>query len=429
MLLITGILAVSVSSTQGAKLGEHLSLTFTERFRLVTWDNAITLDEAAGATRTFTRHRTQLGVFWTPRTRVTVGLQLANEFRYYAAPSTVDFNLDEVFVDQAYLKLSDRSRELWALTFGRQNIMLGEGFIVMDGHPLDGSRSIYFNAVRFDWRLGPKHRLTAFVSYQEETDTWLPIVHDQDQALVEQPETGVGIYYGGQRGGVDIDGFVVFKRRTSNDSFAFDASTAAVGGRTKAPITATRNLSVVIEAAYQFGECGDHNRRAYGGYAYLEILPHWQVKRWYLPTALTAGVIVLSGDDPETENREDWDPMFARWPKWSESYIYTQINEHAVAWWSNLISLNTTARFALSSRMDFRFDYHHLTAPELSDGPADFAGGKGRTRGDLFIGKLTFRIDHNWTGHLLWEGFMPGDFYFDGADPYAWIRAELMYQY
>jgi hypothetical protein len=30
------------------------------------------------------------------------------------------------------------------------------------------------------------------------------------------------------------------------------------------------------------------------------------------------------------------------------------------------------------------------------------------------------------TGHLLWEHFEPGSFYFDDADAYNWVRVEFM---
>jgi hypothetical protein len=61
-------------------------------------------------------------------------------------------------------------------------------------------------------------------------------------------------------------------------------------------------------------------------------------------------------------------------------------------------------------------------------GPADFVA-PGRTRGNLIIGKLNFEFGKFWSGHLLWEGFLPGDYYFAAADGYNWLRAELMFRY
>ncbi|MCB2229772.1 alginate export family protein [bacterium] len=417
------------SATEAKKINDRWSVNFSERFRLVSWDNAISLDETVDASRTFTRHRSQFGAVWTGSENVGFGLQFANEFRYHVNPTTVDFNFDEIFVDQLYVTLTSPMDQPVTITLGRQNIILGEGFVVMDGHPLDGSRSIYFNAARLDWRPKTGHELTAFASYTKETDELLPVVNKRDQALVEQPEPGMGLYYSGVWSGKDVHAYVVHKRREENSSRPFAAEVTAVGSRLKLPLSHSIDLSLVTEAAYQFGKIEDVDCSAYGGYSYLRYKPAWPVGRFFLPTSVTTRFIYLSGDDPGTADYEGWDPMFARWPKWSESYIYTQVKEAAVAWWTNLISLNVEAQFGLTSRVDLQFNYHHLLAAEKPDPSLDFPGGTGTTRGDLFIGKLTYVFDQYWSGHVLWEGFVPGDFYFEDADSYAWIRAELMYRY
>lgn len=429
MLLAALMINVVAAAAQADKRGERWIITFSERFRLVSWDNAISLDETAEASRAFTRHRTQLGATWSPTPTMLFGMRMTNEFRCYLAPSAVAFHLDEVFVEHLYVKIMRPWHQPVILTLGRQDIMLGEGFMVMDGHPLDGSRSVYFNALRLDWIMRHHQQVTVFASFQEATDDWLPIIHGQNQELVEQPETGLGFYYTGRWKKREIDVYFIHKGLGRNDAIPVSSAINTIGSRVKQPLLKSIDLSAVAEAGYQFGRYGDSGRRAFGGHGYLRYYPGWTAARGFLPSSLAAGVIYLSGDDPDTGNREGWDPMFARWPKWSESYIYTQIKEDAVAWWTNLISLNAAVQFPLSAQINLRLDYHHLTAPRKAATSADFPGGPGVTRGDLFIGKLSFRIDSRWSGHLLWEGFNPGDYYFDGADSYAWIRAELMYQY
>lgn len=424
------VCCIALGGTAAAKdINEQWSITFTERFRLVTWDNAISLDDTASTSRTFTRHRTQLGVTWKPDPILTVGFQLANEFRYHAQPSTTEFDFDEIFIDQLYGTLTRPLDLPVILTLGRQNIILGEGFIMLDGSPLDGSRSIYFNAARLDWEIAANHRLTSIFVYDEETDAWLPVVHEQDQALVEQDEKGGGLYYTGQFHRLTANGYWIYKHRSCNDAIPFGSDINTVGGRIAADLTEKANLKLIAEGALQFGDRGNNDRSAYGGYGYVQYKPGPAQSAFYIPAELRAGVIYLSGDDPSTDEYEGWDPMFARWPKWSESYIYTQIREDGVAWWTNLVSLNARVQFALAEEVDLRFDYHHLSAPESKGVSSGFPGGDGTTRGDLFIGKLMYRFDTHWSGHLLWEGFEPGDYYFDGADSYAWIRTELMFRF
>jgi hypothetical protein len=428
--VIAVLLAMTVVSVSWAgQINRYWTVTFDERMRVETWDNAMSLDETAADSRTYTRNRTRLGATWSPLPNATFGLRLGNEFRYCLAPKNIDFNLNEIFVDQLCVKaiLFEREQRGLTLTIGRQDITLGEGLIVMDGDPLDGSRSGYFNAARLDWTIRPKHLLTAFVSHLEETDSYLPIIHDQHQALVEQPETGIGLRYQGTWYRKEIQGFFVHKASRSNASIPFNSTVNTIGGKILLGVGSVIAIhNVTLEAEYQFGKRGNADRRAFGGHGYFSYFPDWPAP---LPTSFKAGFIYLSGDNPKTNDWEGWDPMFGRWPKWSDSYIYTQIKEDAVAWWTNLASIYAEALFGLTPAVELKFAYHHLMAPQEAEASSDFPGGTGATRGDLFIGKLTYKFDQRWSGHLQWEGFTPGDYYFDGADSYAWIRAELMYQY
>ncbi|MBU0982664.1 MAG: hypothetical protein KKA42_02255, partial [candidate division Zixibacteria bacterium] len=147
------------------------------------------------------------------------------------------------------------------------------------------------------------------------------------------------------------------------------------------------------------------------------------------PQTVTIGAIYLGGDDPETQENEAWDPLFGRWPKWSESYIYTQLREDGVAYWSNLASLYGVLACSPAPGLDFSLSYHHLMASvrsTLTYPDSTVCGGE--TRGNLVIGKLGYRINDRLTGHFLWEGFVPGDYYRDDADGYSWLRAELLCQ-
>jgi hypothetical protein len=160
---------------------------------------------------------------------------------------------------------------------------------------------------------------------------------------------------------------------------------------------------------------------------YFSYRPDWKGAARFLPYSLTAGAIYLSGDKADFNECQDWDPMFARWPKWSESYIYTQINEDQVAYWTNLKSIYISALFKPDKDVRLQFDYFRLGAVQEA-GASDFPGGDGKTRGDLYIGKLSYVFNKKWSGHILWEGFAPGDYYFDNANGYNWLRTELMFK-
>jgi len=399
-------------------------LSFAERFRFVTWDNAINLDKSNSQASTFTRHRTSVTAQWKPTDRIEILAKLTNEFRYYFHPKGKDFSIHEFFFDNLYVQWKDAAGLPVSLKLGRQNINLGEGFVVMDGHPLDGSRSIYFNAARFDFHLGKDKNLIFFYTYQPETDDILPIVNDQDQMLIEQPEEGIGLYYSGKHGRFGFDAYLIRKNILCNDTHAVGSGINTIGSRITVPLM--KNLSITGEGAVQCGTYGDADRSSVGGYCHLD---YGLDEGLFLPKKMTLGAIWLGGDDPETDKWEGWDPLFSRWPKWSESYIYTLIPEYGgrVAYWSNLSSLYGTLEFYPARPVRLTFTYHYLTAPEPSTG-ATFPGGEGHTRGHLFISQMTFRLHRTLSGHLLWETFSPGDFYKSDADDFHWFRCELYYR-
>ena len=288
---------------------------------------------------------------------------------------------------------------------------------------LDGSRSIYFNAARLDVFLERESRIILFYTYQPEVDNLLPVLNDQTQRLVEQPEKGFGFFFLGGLGPVDLDSYYIWKRIVSTGGNPYDSTIHTTGGRMVLPLAGFGSLSA--EGAYQKGTFGPRNRSAYGGYAHMDFL----LNGTFLEKLIFGG-IYLSGDDPETIVWEGWDPLFSRWPKWSESYIYTLIREHGgkVAYWSNLASLYGSAKLELTPDIGLELTFHRLLAPQAAQPDAAFPGGQGHVRGHLFITKLNLKISQCLTGHFLWEAFSPGDYYAASADRYHWIRFELMYK-
>ena len=422
ILSLTVLLSASTIAQNAPKGNVHskIELSFTERFRLVTWDNAISLDETVPAGVSFTRHRTSLMGRWFPTDRLEFGLKWTNEFRYIFVPVNYDFTFDEMFLDQLYVKAGLAPHLPLTVTAGRQNMILGEGFLIMDSSPEDGSRSIYFNAVRFDFELASQRTLTLFYSYQDVEDNALPIINSQDQPLIEQPEEGFGVYFTGQSDPLDLQVYFIRKNIKKRSGSSYPTSEInCLGARAKYALLS--HATATIEAAYQIGKLGDWDRRAFGGYGYLDYKTNWPD---CLPQMVTVGGVFLSGDDPDTDVWESWDPLFSRWPKWSESYIYTLLVENGIAYWHNLASVWGRANFTLSPALKFRLDYHHLMSPQVCSN--SFYWGGGRTRGDLVIGKLMYVLNPRLTGHLLWEHFEPGSFYFDDADAYNWVRVEFM---
>jgi hypothetical protein len=393
---------------------------FSERFRIETWDNSTSLNNSANAGSTYTRNRSIVMGQWLPNEKLEFSLKLANEFRSYMAPTNKQFNIDEVFVDQLYFKWKNIGGTPATLVVGRTNMMFGEGFVIMDGGPLDGSRSGYFNAIRADYQFEPKVNLTAFYSTQHRTDDFLPVINDKSKPLTDQHEKAGALYFDGTFASRNLQAYYIRKDAKSITTKP-KSEINAIGVRTQSPII--KNLSLTFEWAYEFGKMGSAELSAFGGYTYLTWQTGWPQKN---PLALTLGSVYLSGDNPGSTKYEGWDPLYGRWPKWSESYIYTLSKEGGVAYWTNLYSLYGRAQIDIFKNVRFLFDYHHLMAPHAPLAGLTFPGGNGKHRGELGIAKLTYQINKMVSGQLIWENFNPGSYYFSGADAANWMRIEFM---
>jgi hypothetical protein len=404
------------------KAPARFSLIFAERFRFEAWDNVINLDEASGEGSAYTRNKTTLGLRWLAAKGLEVTGKVTNEIRAYMMPKDRAFTWHEIFFDNLFAKWRIPGRLPLTVTAGRQDIFLGEGFIVADGTPLDGSRSFYFNALRLDYDIRPDHKLTFFLHTMDRIDSLLPVVHDQAQALVEQPERALAFYYTGGVQKVKLDAYFIRKSVNAPDPGDVRSRINAWGARAQVPILAP--LVMTAEATVQTGTYGDIGRSAFGGITHLDFTPKWRVP--YLKM-LTLGGIYLSGDDPATAKREGWDPLFSRWPKWSEGYIYTFARESRIAYWSNLNSIYGSLLFDFGGGANATLTLHRLGAARAPLG--EFPGGTGLERGWLRIGRLNFTISRFLSGHLQWEHFEPGDFYRPGASGFNWVRVEFLFKY
>jgi hypothetical protein len=426
----------SFAQTTVSDSSSNFKFGLIERLRIETGDNYISLSKAAKAGTSYNRVKSSVWGDWNPDESFDFNIKLTHEFRTYYAPSTNNFYMNEVFFDQLYVKWKTNAFLNGTLTLGRQNITLGEGFLIAEGTPLDGSRSLYFNAGRYDWNINKKNVITFFGSYSPKQDNILPVINGKDIelsseadgtfTLSEQNEAAGGIYYTGVLSNFNLQSYYILKSYIDPDKALkqVNSNVHTVGSRLNVGLT--KNLSTTFEGAYQFGSYGQYKRSAYGGYWYLDITSGW--KQSFLPKIFTVGTICLSGDKPGTKDMEGWDPIYSRYPKWSDSYVYTFIHESKIGYWSNFISIYSSIKFAVSDNMKFNFDYHHMLAPQ--EGIAtSFISGNGNVRGDLFIGKFNFDISKNVSGRFIWEHFMPGNYYLGSASTYNWSQMEFTFTF
>ena len=418
------ISCLSATSPDAAEAKPKFKVSYSQRIRIETTDNATSLSKESLAGSSYMRQRTSLMVQVYPFRRLETTVKLTNEMRYYFVPESRAYTFDEVICDLVYIKWDSATGLPVNLTLGRQDITLGEGFVVMEGGPLDGSRSGYFNAARVDWQASPKNAFTFVYANQPIRDNYLPVIHDLRKKMVEQPEEAFIASYSTTLGKTGLQAYFIRKNIDATSGIPVTTHVNCPGVRVQAPVWS--GLSLTGEAAVQLGKRGQSDQQAFGGYAYAEYRTEWPL---YYPRSFTLGGMYLSGDDLSTADYEGWEPLFGRWPKWSESYIYTLTLERGIAYWTNLASIFAKTAVDIAPDVTFSFDYHHLMAPQ-EGGPSRFAAaGPGRSRGELFIGKLAYKMSKRLSGVVIWESFNPKTYYFGGADGYAWMRMEVMLRF
>jgi hypothetical protein len=413
------------------------------RLREVGIDNANALDDtSASAERHFQRYRLRAWGQAQPNDTFSANARLMWEGRHYNKPDLPSYEKwysGAVMFDNLYVQTDKVGGLPLKLKLGRQDIVLGNGWLMLDGTPLDGSRTIYFDALRATWASGltsveaillkqnPKTRLTLDGESEDQT---------------EQSEKGVVLYLRNKFSpDTDLDGFYFHKNnspavgeaagglRLNNGTFfpsaSDDGHVNAIGARIEAQYSPTWKLRAEMAA-----EWGRRNGVDMRGFGLNGRTTHTLGGAWNNRVHL--GYEFLSGDDPDSANRnEAFDPLWGRWPQWSELYgPYTYGMETRTGETTNLHRLNLGWVAKVHPTSELSLDYHALFADENTR-----CGGAGfscddKFRGHLVTAWLRAKFDKHVSGHLLAEYFLPGDYYVaPKGDNAYFLRAELNLTY
>ncbi|MBN1163074.1 MAG: alginate export family protein [Candidatus Krumholzibacteriota bacterium] len=426
MLIVTGF-------APAASGGEEASFSwgFRQRIREAYIQNGLDVENDLADDRHYIRVRSQLWGSYFPFQGWKIHVLLNNEHRHWFKSNQgledKDFEIDEFIFENLYLSIDRINGSHISIIAGRQNIMYGEGFLFMDGGPLDGSRTAYCNALRIKLA-NPERSLEFHLLSNPHKDNYLPVVNCQTKDLIEKDESGAGLHYLDKSiPKLDIAGYYFFKREELKGSGLDKADIHTLGARVSSKMT--ESFSFTSEWAFQLGDLGSRRgRAALGGYIHGSYSVPLS-----LDPLLTAGVIYLSGNKSATGTYEGWNPLYGRWPKWSELYIYTLARENGVAYWDNLFAPHLKLDLKPVKRISLEGTLYYLGAVHSNHFAGAAAGspaaGRGTRRGILSLIKLKWSAGAHVSGHLLWERLAPGDYYIDGSDVANFLRWELMYHF
>ncbi len=398
---------------------------FEQRVRTEDWNNLFDFSDAADDQRNQIRYRTRAWVKAPLTNDIDAFVGLVQETNQIVVPRS-PYRFDEIAFEHAYLDIKKLFVKGLSLRVGRQNIMKGEGFVLLEGNPWDGSRTIYFNAadLAYAWK---KSTIELIGISNPRTDRYLPRLHNRSRPLIEWDERAIGAYYtdhNHKHTGIEL--YYFYKKEThdrrpfTNYQFQPDRHVNTAGGRLAQKLG--RGWEATGEMALQWGaQRPATSIGGWGGYGYLK-------KSWataWKPSA-SVGYWGMSGDDPATSNKvEGWDPLFARWPKFSELYLYSLFREKGVGYWTNLSMWQSELLFTPAKPLAGRLTYYRMNAFHSfpQGGAAVFGSGTGR--GNLYQARLDITVNKYWKGHALFERVSPGTFYAQRAPSY-FVRFEVI---
>lgn len=423
-----------------------LQMGLDSRFRIEYGENWMTLNDShIDHEREYERYRLRWWTKWILGEDVSVNTRLAWEFRTWDEPRTqnVNFDGDEALFDWFNINIRNVGGMPLTATIGRQDIMMGVGWLIMDATPLDGSRTLYFDAARatYDWADASSKIDLIYVNQSAESDRWLEPIDDENRAVTEQDENGAILYLTNTSfKPMQLEGFFIYRNDNpvehmlenpmpgawtrKAEIFTFGGAVSGTRGdhwKYRAEGAIQTGDKSEITADLSTGEMQD--LEAYGALATLEYL--------FKDSHANATHITYeyaSGDDPDTDDNEQFDMLWGEWPRWSEMLIYTASYETTPAEMTNLHRLNVGHKIDLNKQWTLTLDYHALWADETGTSTRYNLSDSDDFRGDLFTSWLKFKFNSQLYGHFLGEYFFPGDYYEAPSNDEAWwLRFNVEY--
>ena len=410
--------------------------------------------------RHFQRYRFRAWNKVTPIEDLDLNVRLVYEPRHFCQPWREAQTRDAYYIDEwtGNEAIFDQMNVKWSkalglpltVTVGRQDIILGNGWLVLDGTPLDGSRTIFFDAARatMDFKDANTKVDLIFIDQHADSDWWIKPFCDKDFHNIEQdvkgailyvtntslPKTEINAYFmykhdeaviGKEPGDISAGNVAPWQAGTDADIYAFGARAAGALGE---------NWKYRAEGAIQRGDKENRSRQrqdleAYGALTNLEYL-----FKDASQNSVHVGYEYASGDDPGTTGEnEQFDLLWGEWPRWSELLIYTYGSETSPAECTNLHRANIGHRFNLNKQWQICTDYHALWADEPAQDAADIklkTSDVHSFRGHLVTLWAKYKFSDQLSGHLLAEYFDPGAYYTaaNGDDAY-FLRFDLQYTF
>lgn len=417
---------------------------FSERVRHEYWKNNRDMDNNYydGGDRNWFRIKTSLWGRVDYREDLGLYAKMSNENKAYmllgAGGRKVYYSghryhdPDEFIFDNLYLDVKNPGDLPVTFRIGRQDLLnqYGENFLICDGTPGDGSRTFYFNAVKAVWKMDDENVLDVLYINNPRDDVFLPVLNEDKSPTVlnTTDEQGFVMYLKNTtHKNTFFEPFFMYKKEESDWGSGLQNRKSDIGTFGAFVKYLADPYTLRVQLCDQFGDYGPDEREAYAGYLFVDR--EFKDAAW--KPKLTAGMAYLSGDEKSTATMEGFNPLFSRFPLYSELYGQAFASEAGVCYWTNLQMYRIGAAVTPSKAMKFDCSYSYLRANEAVNASATASlSGIGRERGHLFMGKLDYVFNKNFSAYLMGDYFIPSKkFYTDNADPAIFLRTQVEYKF
>jgi len=448
LFVVSGLVAVVSLFAQAATAGEDSHeekptacevCNFRERFNSLIpgvtfgadlrlrgiYDEALRLDQnARGHDRFWSRYR---GRVWTkikPINDIRINLRLVTEPRLYCRPDTME---DQTIRQEA---LFDKMNVEWTkvlglpltLKAGRQDLKFGNGWLVIEGTPRDGTRTFFFDAIRATWDAKDINTTFDLLALRNHANSswWIRPFNDRDLDLIEHDECGVILYASNKSlEKTTVDGYFIYKRDdrvlqvgNTGELYTFGVRVAGECGT---------HWKYRAEAAPQFGHKNGTNVCAFGADSQLAYYLHDKLNNNF-----RGSFEFRSGDD---DPDGCFDILWGRFPHWSNIFNdYVAGLEFLASQPSNFYRLGLGWSFDPIDRLTVSADYHLLFAHQNPmAGSAGFSGD-GKFRGQVLVATLEHVLNEHVSSQVKFETFFPGDYYDQSRNDVAvFARYQIMF--
>lgn len=401
-------------------------------------NNALRLNKnETGHEMDWLRHRPRWWSTFSLSDAIEFNTRIVWEGRNIFAPdSAQNFDLGEILFDTFNITLRNPAKLPIVIVGGRQDIALGDRWLVFEGTPGDGSRTVYFDAIRVTTSLDDIQTKidTIYIEQDAEGEHWMPMLKDRarqtltgapvQRYVTEQDERGAIVWVENRSiEFTELDGYFIYKNDKRAAPAGFDSDLYTFG--TRALRDFGTHWKVKGEVAGQFGHKNDDGVCALATLDRIAYHFNDSHKNW-----LRLDYEYMSGDRPGTGTYEGFDPLWGRWPRFSELYIYTNAAETRQSDPSNMHRVAFGHTVSLFPRLEMLSDYHLLFADQNTYRDRPLFSDSGRFRGQLITWWLRYAFTPQVSGHVMAEFFFPGDYYANSNnDPATFVRTELVFTY